>query len=111
MARKFRRFDKDGNELDDENEFLRDGERLSISMSFMNSIRRQEIKAACDARNRHDDEAVREAAREAERAVYARRVSDAWRGKDNDAFLDEEFDDDVDAQRERYISRISNAWR
>jgi hypothetical protein len=98
---------------EDEDEFLKDGESIRFPMTFMDAARNQEIKAACDERNAMRNLSPEEQRRIAEKAAYDKRVSEAWRGPsqaDHDC-LDDDFDDSPEAQRERYIKRITNAWR
>jgi hypothetical protein len=109
MIRKYRKYDKDGVEIEDDDAPLRDGERLVMTMMFTDAARNQEIRAACDERNAMRNLPPEERNRLVERAEYEKRITDAWRGPsqvDHDC-----LDDDPEAERARYIARITNAWR
>jgi hypothetical protein len=112
MIRKYRRYDKNGVEIEDDDEFLRDGERLVTTMMFTDAARNRDIRAACDERNAMRNLPAEEQRRIAEKAEYEKRFSNAWRGgpsqADHDCY-DDDFDDSPEAERARYIKRITNA--
>jgi hypothetical protein len=112
MNRKFRKYDRNGVEIEDDDEALKDGERIRVSINFLDAARNRDIREACDERNAMNKLSPEDRDRLAEYEAYEKRITDAWRGPkaDNDC-LEDDFDDSPEAERARYIERITNAWR